>query len=60
MATEYWYVTLPSGQKARGEQPRDTINRELNELVARGWEPVSVTSAAPSLMIGVMLRKSAS
>lgn len=60
MTDEYWYVKLPSGAKARGEQPMDTINRELAELVSRGWEPVSVTSTAPTMMIGVMFKKAVS
>lgn len=57
MPTEYWYITLPSGKKLRGESERDAINRELNELVERGWEPVSIAGSAPGLQIGVMLRK---
>lgn len=57
MADEYWYVTLPTGAKLKGEKERDAINRELAELVDRGWEPVSITSSAPTLMIGVMFKK---
>lgn len=53
---EFWYVKLPSGAKLRGEDERDAINRELNELVERGWEPVSIATASP-LWVGVMLRK---
>ena len=60
MAAEYWYVTLPTGKKLKGENERDAINRELTELVARGWEPVTMTSSAPTLMIGVMFKKAAS
>jgi hypothetical protein len=59
MATEYWYVKLPAGAKMRGEQPTDTINRELAEMVGRGWEPMSVLSNAPSLAIYVMFKKEA-
>ncbi len=57
MESEYWYVTLPSGKKLRGEDERAAINRELGELVARGWEPVSITGAHPAMQIGVMFRK---
>ncbi|MBN9153546.1 MAG: hypothetical protein J0J05_06150 [Microbacterium sp.] len=57
MGTEYWYVHLPSGAKLRGETPMDAINRELNELVGRGWEPVSITSPYPNQSIYVMLKK---
>jgi hypothetical protein len=60
MGSEYWYVRLPAGAKMRGEQPMDTINRELNELVDRGWEPISVSSTAPTMMICVMLKKETS
>jgi len=35
----------------------DAINRELNELVGRGWEPVSITSPYPNQSIYVMLKK---
>ncbi len=58
MPFEYWYVGLPSGAKARGETEYDAINRELSELVGRGWEPVTMTSPHPSLKIYVMFRKS--
>lgn len=57
MGTEHWYVRLPAGAKARGEQPMDTINRELGELIERGWEPVSILSTAPTMYICVMLKK---
>lgn len=57
MAAEYWYLKLPSGAKLRGENEVDAINRELTELVGRGWEPVSIASSAPGLQIGVMLKK---
>lgn len=55
MGTEYWYVQLPSGKTLRGERTQDAINRELNELVARGWEPVSMVDR--SLTLGVMFKK---
>lgn len=60
MPHEYWYVTLPSGAKLRGEDARGAINRELTELVGRGWEPVSIASAAPGMLVGVMLKKAVS
>lgn len=54
---EFWYVTLPTGAKRRGENARDAIDGELKELVERGWEPVSIASSAPGLRVGVMFRK---
>jgi hypothetical protein len=57
MGNEYWYVKLPAGAKARGEQTSDTINRELSELVARGWEPVTMTSPVPTTYICVIFKK---
>lgn len=61
MGNEYWYVTLPTpgAKRLRGETATDQMNRELNELVERGWEPISVASSAPGMQIGVMLRKAA-
>lgn len=56
MATEYWYLQLPTGQALRGERPADTINRELQELVARGWEPVTMTATA-SLYAAIIFKK---
>lgn len=41
----------------RGEEPMVTINRELTELVERGWEPVAIESTAPTLSICVLLKK---
>lgn len=46
MTTEYWYLQLPTGKALRGERTSETINRELQELVARGWVPVTVTEGA--------------
>jgi hypothetical protein len=57
MGNEYWYVALPTGDKLRGEDGPAAINRELAELVARGWEPISITSSAPTMKVGVMLKK---
>ena len=57
MASEHWYLRLPAGQIARKENPVDAINRELAELVARGWEPTSMVSLNPSASIYVMLKK---
>lgn len=57
MATENWYLKLPSGAKQRGEQPLDTINRELAELSGRGWEVVSALSTAPTTYLCVVLKK---
>lgn len=57
MATEYSYVRLLAGAKSRGKDAMATINRELTELVGRGWEPISVLSTAPTMMITVMLKK---
>lgn len=58
MANEYWYVTLPTPgtKRFKGESAVDHINRELTELVERGWEPVSIASTAPTMQVAVMLR----
>ena len=60
LMNEYWYVTLPSGARLRGEDARTAINRELSELVQRGWEPVSMATEHPTLMVAVLLKKAAS
>lgn len=57
MATEYWYLKLPAGAKGRGEQPMDTINRELAELAERGWDVVTAMTTAPTTYVCVMLKK---
>ena len=49
MASEFWYIELPTGKSLRGELPVDAANRELTELVERGWEPIS---ARPAMVIG--------
>ena len=49
MASEFWYIELPTGKSLRGEFPVDAANRELTELVERGWEPIS---ARPAMVIG--------
>lgn len=57
VGTEYWYVVLPSGKPLRGENAQATINREMNELVGRGWKPESIASGHPAMQIGVMFKK---
>ncbi len=37
-ANEYWMITLPAGQRGRNESMDDAINRELTELLERGWD----------------------
>lgn len=58
MPNEFWYVELPAGntQRARGESVEAHANRELAELVGRGWEPVSVTRSNAIGRIGFLLR----
>ena len=35
---EYWVVALPTGQRLKGEDVLAHMNRELTELVERGWD----------------------
>lgn len=57
-AYEYWYLTLPTkNARLKGESVEDHANRELSELVERGWEPVSVTRPDVIGAIGFLLRK---
>ena len=37
---EYWVISLPSGQRLKGEDVVAAMNRELGELASRGWEVV--------------------
>ncbi|WP_159877849.1 hypothetical protein [Plantibacter sp. T3] len=57
MSYEFWYISLPSGQRFRGESEEDAANRELSELVDRGWEPVNATRPGAIGPIGFLLRK---
>jgi hypothetical protein len=45
MANEFWLVRLPvlGNKRLRNETTNDHMNRELTELVERGWEPISMT-----------------
>lgn len=43
---EYWMLKLPAGRVLRGETDMDAINRELAELVGRGWEVHSFSRAS--------------
>jgi len=57
MTWDFWYIELPTGKTLGGETGFDAANRELGELVDRGWEPIS---ARPALVIGrhgFLLRK---
>lgn len=58
MAYKFWYLALPtpSGKRLKGESITDHINRELTEVVERGWEPVSIASSSP-LSFSFLLRK---
>jgi hypothetical protein len=44
MPNEFWVVRLPvpGNKRLRDETPIDHMNRELTELVERGWEPTSM------------------
>jgi len=35
---EYWMITLPAGRRERSESMDDAVNRELAELLERGWD----------------------
>jgi hypothetical protein len=37
---EYWVISLPQGQRKRGEDVLAAMNRELSELAERGWDVV--------------------
>jgi len=37
-ANEYWAILLPAGKLLRGEDHLGAVNRELAELVSRGWQ----------------------
>lgn len=60
MKHEYWFLTLPSGAALRKESRNDHINRELTELVERGWEPHQMTvnhPGMPGMSLALMMRK---
>jgi hypothetical protein len=57
MTYEFWYISLPAGQRFRRESEEDAVNRELSELVDRGWEPVNATRPQGIGPIGFLLRK---
>lgn len=58
MAFEFWYIRLPTAnQRLKGESVEDHANRELAELVGRGWEPISATRPTAIDRIGFLLRK---
>lgn len=59
MTFEYWYIELPpmGSVKRKGETIEDHANRDLAELVGRGWEPTSVTRPSNIGRIGFLLRK---
>jgi hypothetical protein len=54
---EFWYIELPTGKTLKGEHPIDAANRELTELVTRGWEPISARPATVIGRHGFLLRK---
>jgi len=57
MANEFWVVRLPvlGNKRLRNETQTDHMNRELTELVDRGWEPVSMTLDTAN--VGVFLMR---
>jgi len=55
---DFWYLSLPSGARERKESFDDAVNRELEELVLRGWEPLSVTRPTNLDKVGFLLRRS--
>jgi hypothetical protein len=59
MEFEYWYVVLPTitGKRLKGENPEAHLNRELAELVERGWEPLSISTGNPHSFAGFLMRK---
>lgn len=57
MSYEFWYISLPAGKRLPRESEEDAVNRELSELVARGWEPVNATRPQGIGPIGFLLRK---
>ncbi|CAN5426464.1 hypothetical protein BH09ACT9_BH09ACT9_00900 [soil metagenome] len=61
-AYEFWYITLPitGNVRKKGETLEDHANRELSELVTRGWEPISVTRPQNIGAIGFLLRRAKS
>jgi len=54
---DYWYLSMPTGMRERKESLEDAVNRELNELVLRGWEPLSVTRPTNIDKVGFLLRR---
>jgi hypothetical protein len=57
MASEFWYIELPTGKTLRGEGHIEAANRELTELVERGWEPISARTATLIGRHGFLLKK---
>lgn len=57
MTWDFWYIELPAGAKLRRESIDDAANRELNELVDRGWEPISVTRATSISGVGFLMKR---
>lgn len=57
MANEYWVVSLPGGQRLKGEQIIDAMNRELAELAGRGWEVVGFDRSSQLGPATFVLRK---
>jgi len=54
---EYWVISLPSGQRLKGEDLIAAMNRELAELAARGWEVAGFDRASQIGPATFVLRK---
>ncbi len=58
MKYEYWFITLPviGGKSLKGELWQARLNRELSEIVERGWEPDKMTAHSTG-SYGFLFRK---
>lgn len=54
---DYWFLTLPAGEKLRGKSVEERITDELTELAGRGWEPVSFDRTSLIGPASFLLRK---
>lgn len=59
MSFDFWYVELPvvGSVRLKKETVVDHANRELNELVDRGWEPISVQRSSQIGAVGFLMRR---
>ena len=56
---KHWVIVLPTGERLKGEDMTASIDRELSELVERGWEVVGFSRANTITPATFVLRKSA-